>query len=98
VKVEHKELNLKTKHVGGQCSKVKSKHVKKKKLDLKTTSHLQNLDDMVETRTNLINKIDNERFRQFLYFHWVQQLRSPMFYSRKAKKLQILEYAHQPHI
>jgi hypothetical protein len=78
--------------------KVKSKHVKEKKLNLKTTSHLQNLDDMVETRINLINKIDNERFRQFLYFHWVQQFSSPMLDSRKAKNLQILEYAHEPHI
>lgn len=59
MKVEELKLknsNLKSKRVGGSCSKVKLKHIKDKELDLKTNAHFKKSNGIIEISMNFKDK------------------------------------------
>jgi len=48
---------------------VKVKHVKEKKLNLEINAHLQKSNGIIEIGIEFINKLYNEKFKQFLDFY-----------------------------
>ncbi len=59
--------------MGGWSLKVKAKHVKEKNSNWKVDAHLQNLDGIIEIGIEFIDRLYNEKFKQFLNFRWIQQ-------------------------
>jgi hypothetical protein len=56
---------------------VKVKHVKEKNSNWKVDAHLQNLDGIIEIGIEFLDKLYNEKFKQFLNFGWIQQINCP---------------------
>ncbi len=52
---------------------MKAKHVQEKNSNWKVDAHLQNLDGIIEIGIEFIDKLYNEKFKQFLNFCWIQQ-------------------------
>ncbi len=76
---------------------MKVKHVKEKKSNWKVDAHLQNLDGIIEIGIELfIDKLYNEKFKQFLNFHWIQQLVVPHSKIERSKNCRF-QIAHINH-
>jgi hypothetical protein len=56
---------------------VKVKHVKETWSNFKVEAHLKKLDGILEIGINILDKLHNEKIKQFLNFYWIQQLVVP---------------------